>query len=129
MASAAVGFLLLETVNYIEHYGLRRQRREDGRWERVEAAHSWNSDHQLGRVLLFELTRHSDHHLNANRKYQVLRHMDEGPQMPAGYPAMMTLALFPRLWFRVMNPRIGRRREAIVEARLGQAGQSRAASH
>ncbi len=112
LASAVVGFLLLETVNYIEHYGLRRARGGDGRWERVEAAHSWNSDHQLGRVLLFELTRHSDHHLHANRKYQVLRHLDDGPQMPAGYPAMMTLALVPPLWFRVMNPRIESRRPA-----------------
>ncbi|GAB2631797.1 alkane 1-monooxygenase [Belliella aquatica] len=101
-----VGFLLLETINYIEHYGLRRKMLESGRYERVMPRHSWNSDHEMGRIVLFELTRHSDHHFLASRKYQILRHMDDSPQLPTGYPASMLMALVPPLWFRIMNPRL-----------------------
>ncbi len=119
LAAALLGGLLLETVNYIEHYGLRRRRLEDGRWERVSADHSWNSDHQLGRLLLFELTRHSDHHLHAGRKYQVLRHLEHAPQMPTGYPGMMTLALLPPLWFRVVHPLIPGGEKAGAGAGVG----------
>lgn len=102
-----VGVLLLETVNYIEHYGLRRNILATGRPEPVGPRHSWNSNHELGRILLYELTRHSDHHYKSNRKYQVLRHIDEGPQLPTGYPGCMVLALFPPLWFAVIHPRLG----------------------
>ncbi|AFL86103.1 Fatty acid desaturase [Belliella baltica DSM 15883] len=106
LAIGVVGFLLLETINYIEHYGLQRKKLENGRYERVMPKHSWNSDHEMGRIVLFELTRHSDHHYLASRKYQILRHMDDSPQLPTGYPASMLLALFPPLWFRIMNPRL-----------------------
>lgn len=106
VVAAALGALLLETVNYIEHYGLTRKRTDAGRYEHVAPHHSWNSDHSLGRLLLFELTRHSDHHANAARRYQILRHWDEAPQMPTGYPGMMVLATLPPLWFRVMHPRL-----------------------
>lgn len=105
LGSAVVGFLLLETVNYIEHYGLRRKQ-NNGIYERTLPVHSWNSNHPLGRLLLLELSRHSDHHYIANRKYQILRHFDESPQMPTGYPGMMLLSFFPPLWFRVMNREI-----------------------
>jgi alkane 1-monooxygenase len=106
IVAAVMGFLLLETVNYIEHYGLSRDQKANGAYERVMPHHSWNSDHVVGRLILFELSRHSDHHFIASRKYQVLRHMDESPQMPTGYPGMMLLATLPPLWFRVMNKRI-----------------------
>jgi alkane 1-monooxygenase len=104
-AAALVGILLLETVNYIEHWGLSRQKTQLG-YERVQPHHSWNSDHLLGRIMLFELSRHSDHHYKASRKYQILRHLDSSPQMPTGYPGMILLALFPPLWFGVMNARL-----------------------
>lgn len=103
MASAVIGMLLLETVNYIEHYGLRRKKIKDSYYEKVMPVHSWNSNHILGRLMLFELSRHSDHHYLASRKYQILRHYEESPQMPTGYPGMMILSLFPPLWFKVMN--------------------------
>jgi alkane 1-monooxygenase len=106
VAAATIGFLLLETVNYIEHYGLRRKMVEGSYYEKVMPVHSWNSDHPVGRLMLFELTRHSDHHYLPSRKYQVLRHFDQSPQMPTGYPGMMILALFPPLWFRVMHGHI-----------------------
>lgn len=105
IASAGMGYLLLETVNYIEHYGLQREKIGD-RYERVMPHHSWNSDHIMGRLNLFELSRHSDHHYIASRKYQILRHMDESPQMPTGYPGMMMLSLIPPLWFSIMNPKV-----------------------
>lgn len=100
------GFLMLESVNYIEHYGLQRKKLASGRYENVSPLHSWNSNHSLGRIFLYELTRHSDHHFKANRKYQVLRHFDESPQLPHGYPASILLALVPPVWFRVMDERV-----------------------
>ncbi|MGB1206035.1 MAG: alkane 1-monooxygenase [Chitinophagales bacterium] len=106
LIAAVIGFLHLETVNYIEHYGLRRKKIGDNIYERVLPVHSWNSNHPLGRMMLFELTRHSDHHFRPNRKYQTLRHFDNSLQMPTGYPGMMVLSFFPPLWFFVMHRRI-----------------------
>lgn len=103
---AAVAVTLLETVNYVEHYGLRRRLDESGRLEPVRAMHSWNSDQQVSRVLLFELPRHTDHHMNAGRPYASLQSVPGAPQLPAGYPTMVLLALLPPLWFRVMDPRV-----------------------
>jgi alkane 1-monooxygenase len=103
---AIIGFCLLETVNYLEHYGLRRQRMANGRYERVRPAHSWNSDTLVANVFLFHLQRHSDHHTNPRRRYQTLRPSEEAPQLPAGYGTMIVLALVPPLWRRVMDPRV-----------------------
>jgi alkane 1-monooxygenase len=104
--AALIGFLMLETVNYIEHYGLQRKQRADGNYERAMPQHSWNSNHILGRLMLFELSRHSDHHYLASRKYQLLQHHDDAPQLPTGYPGSMLLSLIPPLWFYVMNKKI-----------------------
>lgn len=100
------GFLLLETVNYIEHYGLQRNKNDRGKYERVQPFHSWNSNHPIGRIMLFELSRHSDHHFNASKKYQTLKNHKNTPEMPTGYPGMMILSLIPPLWFYVMNHRV-----------------------
>jgi alkane 1-monooxygenase len=81
---------------------------ENGKYEKVEVIHSWNSDHQLGRIILYELTRHADHHYKANKKYQVLLHYKESPQLPYGYPASLLMTLVPSLWFKVMNPLVAR---------------------
>ena len=101
-----VGFILLETVNYIEHYGLLRLPTKSGRYERVREMHSWNSNHVIGRIILYELTRHSDHHYKSSKKYQILDCHDESPQMPYGYPTSMVLAMLPPLWFKIMNKRV-----------------------
>jgi alkane 1-monooxygenase len=106
LGAALIGILLLETVNYIEHYGLQRKETSNGNYERALPQHSWNSNHVYGRLLLFELSRHSDHHYLASRKYQILRHHEEAPQLPTGYPGSMLLSLVPPLWFYVMNRRI-----------------------
>ena len=106
LLAGIVGILLLETINYIEHYGLKRNRLPSGRYERVSEKHSWNSNHILGRIMLYELTRHSDHHYKSQKKYQILEYHDVSPQMPFGYPTSMVLSFFPPLWFAVMNKRI-----------------------
>lgn len=106
ITSGITGFLLLETVNYIEHYGLLRLKTDSGRYERVKENHSWNSNHMVGRIVLYELTRHSDHHYKSSKKYQLLECHEESPQMPFGYPTSMVLALFPPLWFKIMNKRV-----------------------
>ena len=105
-AAAMGGVLMLETVNYIEHYGLRRKKLSNGKYEPASFVHSWNSDHELGRIFLYELTRHSDHHFKSTRKYQILRHFDESPQLPYGYPTSILLSLVPPLWFHIMNSRV-----------------------
>lgn len=107
VGAATVGILLLETVNYVEHYGLVRDRLPDGRWERVRPAHSWTSDHLVSRVLLFELTRHADHHAHPGRPYPVLRHLDDAPTLPTGYAGMVLLATCPPLFRALMDPRLG----------------------
>ena len=114
VAAAVFGFLMLETVNYIEHYGLLRNKTANGRYEPVLPVHSWNSNHELGRIFLYELTRHSDHHYRAARKYQILRAYEESPQLPMGYPACMIMALVPPLWFGVMNPRVAARERRMT---------------
>ncbi len=103
---AVIGFSLLEVVNYLEHYGLLRGRKEDGRYERCRPEHSWNSNNVASNVLLYHLQRHSDHHANPTRRYQALRHVDEAPQLPTGYAGMIVLAWFPPIWRRVMDPRL-----------------------
>jgi alkane 1-monooxygenase len=106
LAQAVIGFSLLEVVNFLEHYGLLRQRREDGRYERTRPEHSWNSNNVASNVLLYHLQRHSDHHANPVRRYQALRHVDDAPQLPTGYAGMIVLAAIPPLWRRVMDPRL-----------------------
>lgn len=106
VVQAVLGASLLEVINYIEHYGLKRQKGEDGRYERCQPRHSWNSNHTITNILLYQLQRHSDHHANPSRPYQALRHFDDSPQLPSGYASMMMLAYFPPLWFRVMNPKV-----------------------
>ena len=106
LLQAAVGIVLLEIVNYLEHYGMLRQKEHTGRYERVRASHRWNSNNIATNVLLYHLQRHSDHHANPTRRYQALRDVDEAPVLPTGYAGMILLALFPPLWFKVMDPRV-----------------------
>lgn len=105
--SALIGILLLESVNYVEHYGLRRKLQKSGRYEKFGQNHAWNSDHVISRILLFNLPRHSDHHIYSNKKYpQLENNLTSGPQLPTGYPGMVLLAMIPPLWFKVMNQRL-----------------------
>lgn len=105
---AFLGAGLLEAVNYVEHYGLLRQKTENGRYERVQPSHSWNNDHIVTNIFLFHLQRHSDHHAHPTRRYQALRHFDDAPELPTGYAGMILLAYVPWLWFRVMDPKVVR---------------------
>lgn len=106
LLAAVYGGSLLEVVNYLEHYGLMRQKRADGRYERCEPRHSWNSNHVVTNVLLYHLQRHSDHHANPTRGYQTLRNFEDVPRLPSGYAAMILIAYFPPLWFRLMDPKV-----------------------
>ena len=99
-------FSLLEVINYIEHYGISRQEVTPGRYERVNPIHSWNANQLVTNFFLFQLQRHSDHHANATRRYQTLRHFDESPQLPFGYATMIWIAMFPPLWFKMMDNRL-----------------------
>jgi len=114
VSAAIVGFLLLETVNYVEHYGMLRKKGPDGRYERVTRQHSWTSDHPVSRALLFELPRHADHHAHAGRPYGSLRHFDDAPQLPTGYAGMVLLALVPPLYFRVMDKAVEQETQRIA---------------
>lgn len=106
LIQAVFGFQLLEVVNYLEHYGLLRQKKESGRYERCQPEHSWNSNRRVTNIFLYQLQRHSDHHANPTRGYEALRHFDEAPQLPGGYASMILVAWIPPLWFKVMNPRV-----------------------
>jgi len=104
--AGAYGGSLLEVINYLEHYGLMRQKRADGSYERCQPHHSWNSNHIVTNVLLYHLQRHSDHHANPTRSYQTLRHFEGVPSLPSGYAAMILVAYIPPLWFRLMDPKV-----------------------
>jgi alkane 1-monooxygenase len=106
LIQSVIGFSLLEVVNYLEHYGLLRQHRDDGRYEICQPHHSWNSNNVASNVLLYHLQRHSDHHANPMRRYQALRHFEEAPQLPTGYAGMIVIATIPPLWRRIMDHRV-----------------------
>ena len=106
LLQAVVGLSLLEVVNYLEHYGLLRQRKEDGRYERCQPEHSWNSDNVASNVFLYHLQRHSDHHAHPTRRYQALRHFEDLPELPSGYATMIVLAYATPLWFRKLDPMV-----------------------
>ena len=100
------GAFQLTSANYIEHYGLLRQKLPNGEYERCAPHHSWNSNHLVSNLIVFQLQRHSDHHANPARSYQSLRDFDNVPTLPSGYFGMFMLAYIPPLWFAVMNPRV-----------------------
>jgi alkane 1-monooxygenase len=130
LVQAVLGFSLLEVVNYLEHYGLLRGKREDGRFERTAPEHSWNSNNVASNVLLYHLQRHSDHHANPMRRYQALRHFDEAPQLPTGYAGMIVVAAFPPLWRHVMDHRVLAHYEGDVErANIHPRARKRVLAH
>jgi alkane 1-monooxygenase len=106
---AVIGFSLLEVVNFLEHYGMCRQKvgpEGKQRYERVNPSHSWNSNNIATNVILYHLQRHSDHHANPTRRYQALRDFKESPALPTGYAGMIILAVIPPLWRKVMDHRV-----------------------
>lgn len=102
----ASGWFQLTMANYVEHYGLLREKKPNGKYAPCEPIHSWNTNHIVSNLLLFHLQRHSDHHANPMRPYQALRNFDELPRLPSGYPGSFVLASIPPLWFKVMNPKV-----------------------
>jgi alkane 1-monooxygenase len=106
LLQAVYAISMLEVVNYVEHYGLLRQKDTAGRYVRCEPEHSWNSNHLVGNLLLYQLQRHSDHHAHPLRRYQSLRHFDGLPTLPSGYFGMFVVAYIPPLWFWMMDKRL-----------------------
>ena len=106
IVQGAYGGSMLEVVNYLEHYGLRRQKKADGSYERCQPHHSWNSNHTATNIFLYHLQRHSDHHANPTRSFQTLRNFDGVPRLPSGYAGMIVVAYLPWLWFRLMDPKV-----------------------
>eukprot|EP00891_Asterochloris_glomerata_P008087 jgi/Astpho2/8087/Aster-03031 len=109
MGQALTAVVLLEAVNFVEHYGLQRKHLPSGRYEKVSKHHSWDANWLFTSSCLFQLQRHADHHLHAAKPYQILQHTPSAPQLPASYPAMVLLAAVPSLFFHVMNPRVAAR--------------------
>ncbi len=101
VTQAAFAVLLLEYINYIRHYGLRR---DVG--ERQTEMHSWQSEERWSRWTLLELTRHPAHHLKASVPFWELRPYPDAPTLPTGYYGCLWLAVVPSVWRRVMDPRI-----------------------
>ena len=99
-------WLQLTSANYIEHYGLLRAKKSNGRYERCKPHHSWNTNYVLSNVVLFHLERHSDHHAYPARRYQSLRNFDDIPELPNGYFGMYLCAYIPKLWFKIMDKRL-----------------------
>ena len=99
-------YLQLTSANYVEHYGLLRHKEANGRYERTQPHHSWNSNHMFSNWASFHLQRHSDHHAHPARRYQSLRHFDNLPTLPNGYFGMFLISYVPPLWFKVMDRRL-----------------------
>ncbi|MDF2445285.1 MAG: alkB [Moraxellaceae bacterium] len=106
VGQAAYGASLLEVINYVEHYGLKRQKDESGKYERTQPEHSWNSNHIVTNLFLYQLQRHSDHHAHPSRSFQALRHFEKAPQLPGGYASMLLPAYFPSWWYKIMDQRV-----------------------
>ena len=106
MLHAPIVWWQLTTANYVEHYGLLRNKDDNGNYERCQPKHSWNSNHLVSNLVLFHLQRHADHHANPSRHYQSLRDFPEAPQLPMGYMGMFVLAYFPPLWKKIMDPKV-----------------------
>ncbi|MGM7374453.1 fatty acid desaturase, partial [Acinetobacter baumannii] len=103
---AFYGISLFEIINYIEHYGLLRQKKENGQYERTMPEHSWNNNNVVTNLFLYQLQRHSDHHAYPTRPFQALRHFDEAPELPSGYASMLLPAMIPSWWFKMMDKRV-----------------------
>ena len=113
LMQAGTAILQLELVNYIEHYGLTRKHLGDGKYEHVQPRHSWNASQKASNWLLINLQRHSDHHYKPDRRFPMLQNYSQAdaPQLPYGYPVMTVAAMIPKVWRRVMNPRVKKWRD------------------
>lgn len=120
LAQAGLAILTLETINYIEHYGLMRQQLPSGRYEKIGVQHAWNSHRRLSNFFLLKLQRHSDHHMNAQRKYPILRSFAQSPRLPLGYGSMFLIALIPPLWHGLMDARAEAHRVERAERTQGE---------
>jgi len=115
ITQSLIGMFIFEIINYVEHYGLVRNKKANGEYEKVNYMHSWNSNTSLTNAILLKIQRHSDHHVNALKAYQTLVHDPDTPQLPYGYAPMVILSLIPSVWFNIMNPRAKRANELSAQ--------------
>ena len=103
----------MKISNYLQHYGLRRIRLPNGRWEKVMPRHSWSADWKFSNWMFFNMQRHADHHAMASRHYPLLqfRGSGESPELPGTYADMMNIVLRPKRWFAKMDPLVDQWRE------------------
>ena len=103
----------MKMSNYFQHYGLRRVRLPNGRWEKIMPRHSWSADWKLSNWMFFNMQRHADHHATASRHYPLLqvRGPDESPELPGTYADMMNIVLKPKRWFAKMDPLVDQWRQ------------------
>lgn len=106
VTQAVYGFTLFEVINYLEHYGLKREQLPNGKYVRTQPEHSWNSNSMVTNLFLYQLQRHSDHHAYPTRAFQALRHFEDVPQLPAGYASLLLPAVIPQWWFKLMDQRV-----------------------
>ena len=103
--------------DYVQHYGLTRALRPDGKLEPVGPRHSWNTAHWFTSAMMLNAPRHSDHHVNPSRPFPAL-HLapeDEAPRLPWPLPQACLMALFPRLWRRAIRPHLARWRTGVPQ--------------
>ena len=120
LANAVLAILLLETFNYVAHYGLSRRMGADGTVEPLGPQHSWNSANRMNNAALFNMGRHSDHHLHGDRSYDRLEPIEGTPELPSGYAAAMLTALVPPFWRRAMDWRVSNARASAERAPTGR---------
>jgi alkane 1-monooxygenase len=117
-----VAIFSVETINYLQHYGLQRKEISPGRYERPDVQHCWNWETRFSGLYFLNLGRHSEHHRSANRRFDALRALDGQPRLPGGLMPMYLAAMVPPLWFAIMNPRVealraGQPIPAVTEAK------------
>ncbi|WP_370339088.1 alkane 1-monooxygenase [Parvularcula marina] len=103
---AFIAICVLHILTFAQHFGAKRDRLENGKYSRMTAAHSWNAYQRFSNYLTFGVQRHADHHRSAMKPFYLLKVDEEAPQLPFGYPMMITIALIPPLWKSLMHRRL-----------------------
>ena len=85
LGQSLFALVTLELTNYIQHYGLERQKLPSGKYESFASQHAWESQNTFLTLLLVNLPRHADHHMRPAKRYQTLLSIDSSPKLPFGY--------------------------------------------
>jgi len=108
LVQGIIAIVVLETINYIQHYGLIRHKAADGKLEPIQPKHSFNATFWFSNVAFLNLLLHSDHHSYPMRPFSILRLNASAPVLPLPAFLMMVIAYLPPLWYLLMNRRATR---------------------